>query len=114
MRKLLSLGTLPLLLKKHIPVKKSAISRDQLCDGPQPAKKQCLIDSSTAGKRNLFPSSNGIAAEELLCLHIWRGTNRSRGGERENEEKNRRQVVIRVHKWLIKPWFLLVTVVKQF
>lgn len=35
-------------------------------------------------------------------------------GERENEEKKRRQVVVRVHKWLIKPRFLLVTVVKQF
>lgn len=34
------------------------------------------------------------------------------GGERE--EKKRRQVVMRVHKWLIKPRVLLVTVVKQF
>lgn len=35
-------------------------------------------------------------------------------GERENEEKKKRQVVMRVHKWLIKPEFLLVTMVKQF
>lgn len=39
---------------------------------------------------------------------------RESGRERENEEKKRRQVVVRVHKWLIKPRFLLVTVVKQF
>lgn len=47
-----------------------------------------------------------------FCVFI-RLTERKRGG-RESKEKTRRQVVMRVHKWLIKPWFLLVAVVKQF
>lgn len=53
------------------------------------------------------PSSRGAC----VCVYP---SDRAQTGRGESQEKTRRQVVMRVHKWLIKAGFLLVAAVKQF
>lgn len=87
------------------------MSCNTLCGQPRPAAGRCPADSSTGGNQEPRPPHPGPAAEELLCVYL---SDRAQTGGRESKEKTRRQVVMRVHKWLIKPRFLLVAVVKQF